>query len=141
MAALVPLINGRSYDWGSIIINIMGVPFTGVTSIDYEEKQDTKNIFGAGTRPISRGLGNIEPSAKITLLAEEVENLTLVAPLGNLMNIPEFDIVVCYIDSALLPKKHKLRNVRFMNNNRKVKQGDTSIGIDLELVLSHIEWI
>lgn len=140
MANLVPLINGKSYDWGNIVLNIMGVPFSGVTSIEYEEKQDIKNIYGAGNRPVSRGYGAIEATAKITLLAEEVENITLVAPLGNLMNIPEFDVVVMYIDDALLPQKHKLRNVRFANNNRKVKQGDTSIGVDIDLIISHIEW-
>jgi len=140
MANLIPLINGKSYDWGSITLNILGVPFSGVTAIEYEEKQEMKNIYGAGNRPVSRGYGAIEVTAKVTLLMEEVENVMLIAPSGNLLNIPEFDISVMYLGTDLLSKKHKLRNVRFMNNSRKSGQGDTSIPVELELIVSHIEW-
>jgi hypothetical protein len=45
-----------------------------------------------------------------------------------------------YLGTDLLPKKHKLRNARFMNNSRKSGQGDTSIPVELELIVSHIEW-
>jgi hypothetical protein len=140
MANLVPLINGKSYEWGDIVLNIMGVPIVGITAIEYEEKQDMKNIYGAGRRPVSRGYGAIEPTCKITLLMEEVENIQSVAPNGNLMDIPEFDIVVMFADSALTPRKHKLRNARFMNNNRVSNQGDTSIPVAFDLIISHVEW-
>lgn len=138
---IAPLINGKSYEYADIIVNIMGVPIVGITSIDYEEKQGMENIYGAGRNPVSRGYGKIEPTAKITLLMEEVQAIQLVAPLGRIQDIPEFDISVIYVDAALIPVKHKLRNVRFMNNVRGSKSGDTSIPVEMELILSHIEWI
>lgn len=137
---LTPLINGKSYEWADIVLNIMGVPIVGIVSIEYEEKQNMENIYGAGAYPVSRGYGKVEPTAKITLKMEEVQNIMSVAPLGRLQSIPEFDISVLYLDSALTTVKHKLRNCRFMDNSRKSNQGDTSIDVELGLILSHIEW-
>jgi hypothetical protein len=141
MTNLVPLINGKSYEWSDIVMNVMGVPVVGVTSIKYDETQNMTNIYGAGRRPVSRGYGNIEPTASVTLLMEEIEALQAVAPNGLLMDIPEFDIVVSFSDSALTPRVHKLRNVRFKKNSRESASGDTSIPVELELIISHIEWI
>lgn len=138
---IVPLINGKSYEWADIVVNILGVPVVGITSIEYEEKQGMENVYGAGRFPVSRGYGKVEPTAKITLLMEEVQAIMSVAPLGRLQDIPEFDISVIYIDSALVTVKHKLRNVRFMNNVRSSSSADTSIPVECELILSHIEWI
>ncbi|MEO6901549.1 MAG: hypothetical protein ABI241_00515 [Bacteroidia bacterium] len=135
-----PLINGKSYEWADLIINIMNVPIIGVTSIEYGDKQNMENIWGAGSSPVSRGYGKIEPTAKITLKMEEVQSLMKISPNGSLSRIPEFDISVVFLDLALMVVKHKLRNVRFMNNDFKSKQGDTSIDCELELILSHIEW-
>jgi hypothetical protein len=141
MANILPaLINGKSYEWSDITLNIMGVPIVGITSIEYGEDQDMMNNYGAGNLPVSRGYGRITPTAKITLYMEEVENIITIAPLGRLQNIPEFDIIVSYVDLSLTPRVHKLRNVRFKNNMRTTKEGDQSISVDMELVISNIEW-
>ncbi len=137
---ITPLINGKSYEWADIIVNILGVPVVGITSIEYAEKQNMENIYGAGSYPVSRGYGKVEPTAKITMLMEEVESLMAAAPLGRLNQIPEFDIVVMFVDTNLVTRKHVLRNVRFMNNSRTSSQGETSIPVELELVLSNIDW-
>lgn len=136
----IPLINGKSYEYADIIVNILGVPVVGITAIEYSEKQNMENIYGAGKFPVSRGYGTIEPTAKITLLMEEVQAIMSVAPLGRLMDIPEFDISVVFLDSALTTVKHKLRNVRFMNNDIKSATGDTSIPVEIDLIISHVEW-
>lgn len=137
---IVPLINGKSYEWADIVVNILGVPVVGITSIEYEEKQGMENIYGAGRFPVSRGYGKVEPTAKITLLMEEVQAIMSVAPLGRIQDIPEFDISVVYIDAALTTVKHKLRNVRFTNNPRTSSSGDTSIPVEIDLIISHVEW-
>jgi len=138
---LPPLINGKSYEWSDIICNVLGVPLVGITSVEYEEKQEMANVYGAGEFPVSRGYGSITPSAKITVLMEEIEAIQAIAPKGRLNKIPEFDIQVAYVDDQLVTRVHKLRNVRFTGNSRKVNQGDTSIPVELELIISHIEWI
>lgn len=137
---LVPLINGKSYEWADIVVNVLGVPVVGITAIDYEERQGMENIYGAGRFPVSRGYGKVEPTAKITLLMEELETIQSVAPNGRIQDIPEFDISVVFLDAALVTRTHKLRNVRFMNNNRRTASGDTSIPVEIDLIISHIEW-
>ena len=67
MNNLAPLINGKSYEWSDITMNVMGVPIVGVTAIKYDETQNMTNIYGAGRRPVSRGYGQIEPTASVTL--------------------------------------------------------------------------
>jgi len=138
--SLPPLINGKSYEWADIIINILGVPFAGVTNIEYEDNQEMENIYGAGNRPVSRAYGNFKPTAKVTLLMEELENIQAVAPQGVLQLIPEFDITVAFIDTALIPRVHTIKNCRFTKNLRKVNQGDTSIACELDLIIWHIKF-
>lgn len=137
---LTPLINGKSYEWSNIVLNILNTPFVGVTSLKYGEKQDMQNVYGAGSYPVSRGYGKVEPTASITLLMEEVQNIIAIAPLGSLQRIPEFDITVSYVDDSLTVVNHVIKNCRFMNNNIESSTGDTSIGIELELITSHIKW-
>lgn len=138
--SLLPLINGKSYEWADIIINILGVPFAGVTNIEYEDDQEMENIYGAGNRPVSRAYGNFKPTAKVTLLMEELENIQAIAPQGVLQRIPEFDITVAFVDAALIPRVHTIKNCRFTKNLRKVNQGDTSIACELDLIISHVKF-
>ncbi len=136
----IPLINGRTYDYASIIVNIMSVPIAGITAIEYSDEQEIEDNYGAGTMPVNRGFGKYKANAKMTLYMEEVEAITALAANGRLQNIPEFDVVVAYVNAANLPVTHKLRNCRFKNNNRKAKTGDTKIEVELDLIISHITW-
>ncbi len=139
--SILPLINGKSYEYADVTCIILGIPIIGITSIEYGEESKTENIYATGRFPVSRGLGTVEPSAKITLLMEEVMNIVSVAPNGRLYEIPEFDIIVAFTDLSLIPVVHKIRNVRFKNNKISSSTGDTSIPVELDLVVSHIEWI
>ncbi len=137
----IPLVNGILCSWADIVVTIAGVPLTGISSIDYEDKQVVENVYGAGRHPVGRGYGRITPSAKITLLREEVVALQMKAPNGRLQDLGKFDIIVSYIPmdgSAIVVDK--IRNCSFQNNPRKFKEGDTSMSVDLELLPSHIEW-
>jgi hypothetical protein len=137
---LIPLINGKQHEWADITLNILGVPFGGATSIEYSETQAMKNVMAAGNRPYGRIYGEFTPTAKVNLLAKEVENIQSVAVGGVIQNIPEFNIIVTFVDAALIPVKHTLRNCRFMTNSRKSARGDGEIEVELELIISHIEF-
>ena len=138
--ALLPLINGKSYEYADITCVILGVPIVGITAIEYAEVANITNVYATGRYPVSRGHGTIEPTAKITMLMEEVNNIVSVAPNGRLYDIPEFDIIVTYTDVNLVPVVHKINNVRFKNNKVGAATGDTSIPVELDLVPSHISW-
>ncbi len=139
--AILPLINGKSYEYADITCIILGIPVVGITSIEYGEESKIENIYATGRFPVSRGVGQVEPSAKITMLMEEVMNIVSAANLGRIYDIPEFDIIVSFTDVSLIPVVHKIRNCRFKNNKISSSTGDTSIPVELDLVISHIEWI
>ena len=139
--SLPALINGKSYEWSDIVFNILGLPFAGVTAIEYEDMQEMDNVYGAGNRPVSRVYKSFMPTAKITLLMEELEAIQAAAPQGIIQRIPEFDITVAFADGSIPTRIHTIKNCRFKNNTRKVSQGDGAIACELELVISHVEFV
>lgn len=141
MAYPIPvLINGKAYEWADILVNILGVPFTGVTAIEYEDKQSMENVYAAGRNPNARTYGKIEPTAKISLLMSDVEALSAVAPTGRIQDIPEFDIPVMYLDANNQTVKHKLRKCRFTNNKRTSSTGDGALIVEIDLIVASIDW-
>jgi hypothetical protein len=137
---LTPLINGKSYEHADITMIVMGVTVVGLTAIEYGEEADIQNIYATGRFPVSRTHGVVTPTAKVTILMEDVLNIVAAAPKGRLWDIPEFDIIVSFTDTSLIPVVHKIKNVRFKNNKITSKQGSDAIAIDIDLVCSNIDW-
>lgn len=135
-----PLINGVEYGWADVNVAISGVCIKGITAVSYGEKQDVSNIYGAGRYPVARGKGRITPTAKITLLASEVLAIQSQSINRRLQDIAPFDITVTYLPDSGIVHTDKIRNCQFTENKRDVKEGDMSIGVELELVPSHIEF-
>ena len=137
---MTPLINGQAYSWVDITVNLLGVPLAGITAIKYEESGDPTNNYGAGRRPVSRGFGKIEATASMSIDRAELNALVAAAPNKNLLDIPEFDIIVSYLPEGSAPTTDIIKNVRFKNNTSGASEGDTNVIADLELVPSHIEF-
>jgi len=133
------LINGKGYSWGQIVVNILGTVITGITGINYDDEQAIEDNFGAGNRPVERGFGQIETTGSITLYMSEIERLQAIAPEGRLQLIPEFDVIVSYINETG-PVTHTLKNVRFKNNGREASAGDTALEKELTLAIGQINW-
>lgn len=135
-----PLINGSAYSYANIQVNILGVPVFGVTKISYKDTLDKQNLYGQGSNPIERGVGNYSAEASITLTKKEYVSLINAAPNRRLQDIPPFSIVVTYINANNQTIVETLRNVEFMTNGIDVNQGDAQIEVNLDLILSHIDW-
>ncbi len=112
---LEPLINGREYGWADIVVNIGGVPVTGIRAIKYDEEMEKENIYGAGRNPVSRGYGRVKSTASITLLSGTVMALKAKAPKGQLFRIAPFPITVSYQPDAGPIVTHILKNCEFKN--------------------------
>lgn len=138
--AASPLINGRSYGWGDIVVNVGALPVTGITSIKYEEEQEKEDVYGAGRRPVARGYGRIKASASITLSVETVMALTASAREGQLNRMAPFTISVLYQPESGPIIKDVLMNCEFKKQSRDWKEGDMKKEVELELLVSHIEW-
>ncbi len=135
-----PLVNGMLYSWADIVFAINGVPVTGITAIEYSDDQEVINKYGAGRYPVGRAKGRISSGAKITLYQEEVEAIQAQSSNGRLQDISPFDITVLYIPDSGIVTTDKIRNCQFQNNKRSWKEGDTGQEVELDLVVSHIEW-
>ena len=136
----VPLINGMLCSWADVVMTINGVPVTGIVGIEYEDKQDVVNLYGAGRHPVGRAKGRITPTAKIILYQEEVQAIQAQAPNGRIQDIAPFNIAVTYMPDRGVIRTDRIRNCQFSGNSRKWKEGDTGQEVELELVPSHIEW-
>jgi hypothetical protein len=137
----IPLINGHSYEWADIVLSIAGgIPVQGITSITYGFTRNIQNVYGAGSEPVSRGYGSKEYSASITLKLEEVQPLVLVAPFGDLSQIPTFVISIQWLDTENLIIGNKLLNCKFMNYSIDTKAGDTSTDVKLDIVFAGIAY-
>jgi hypothetical protein len=132
-----PLVNGRAYDYVDVQVSILGAELNGVTEINYTQEQEKVNNFGTGVNPVSRGHGSRDASASLGLNMNEVEALRDIAPGGNLLDIPTFDIIVVF-GNVQAPKTHTIKNCEFTNDGVETSQGDTAINRTFDLVCSHI---
>jgi len=138
-----PLVNGRAYDWAQVLVRMSNgtTPFFGIKKISYSDNQEMENNYGAGNMPTSRGFGNYAAVSSITLTMEEVERIQAAIPSGRLQDLPEFDLGVSFVhpETARIIN-HTIRNCKFKNNARDLNQNDKEFPIELELLVSHIEW-
>ena len=133
------LINGVSYSWGSVNLVVAGVPIIGITKIAYKKVQEKENIYGAGFTPVSRGYGKKSYEGSITIKREELNRLILAAPNNSIEDITPFDIPVVYADGTrVAPKVDTLKSVEFKGFDQTTNTGDTSIDVELELVIGDI---
>ncbi|TXI14623.1 MAG: hypothetical protein E6Q66_05850 [Pedobacter sp.] len=142
MAALEasPLINGRSYGWGDIIVTVGALPVTGITAIKYEEDQEKEDVYGAGRYPVARGYGRVKASASITLSVETVVALAATARDGQLHRLAPFTITVTYQPESGPIIRDVLKNCEFKKQSRDWKEGDMKNQVELELLVSNIVW-
>jgi len=138
---LTPLVNGKSYEHADVTMIIMGIPMVGLTAVEYKEDVEITNVYATGRLPVSRTHGVVTPTAKITLLMEDVMNIVASAPNGRLYDIPEFDIVVSFTDTDLIPVVHTIKNCRFKNQGVSSTQGSDAVSIELDLICSDIKWV
>lgn len=136
----VPFVNGKLYDWADIVLVIAGVPVTGITGIEYKDDQDIVTKYGAGRYPVGFAKGRITSTGKITLYQEEVEAMQRQSLTGRLQDIAPFDIIVSYLPDTGIVSIDKLRNCMFKNNGRGWKEGETGQEVEIDLVMSHIQW-
>ncbi len=136
-----PLINGRLYGWSDITCNVSGTIVSGILAINYKDKQKIEGVYAGGSDYNGLGVGNKERTGNISLLKEEVDALVNAIPSGRIQDYPPFPIIVSYMpEGATTFSTNKLLMCKFTENSVDVKQGDTSIGVQIELFIGDIKW-
>lgn len=132
------LINGISYDWESITVVLFGVPVIGITKIDYNTKQNKSNNYGFGTKPVSRGYGNKEFTGSIELYTEEWVKICQASATGDPLDIPWFNITVIFANKSGKVVTDTLQACEFLENPLTANQGDTSLKVNIPLIIGDI---
>lgn len=136
------LLNGVAYGWGSTQVFMLNKNIIGCRAINYKVVSETENIYGTGVNPVQRGFGNITYEGSITLLKEEVVELQKIAPLGDICNIPAFDIQISFLPGLAATKvcTDTLKKVVFTNNGHTGAQNDKSYEVELVLSIGSIDF-
>ncbi|MEJ1242114.1 hypothetical protein WBG78_28460 [Chryseolinea sp. T2] len=136
------LVNGEMYSWTSIRVQLSNavLPLVSVTAISYSDAREKTNVYGVGDKPIGRSYGAVTNEGSITIHKDELRLFQDAAPFGDITLLDAFEITVSY-RSTIAGKitTEVLKNVEFTSNPTAVAQGDTSIAIEIPLILAGIK--
>ena len=136
---MATLINGESVSWAQVQLTILGAPITGFTSISYNSKREKANVYGAGSKPVSRGYGRYEYEGSITFLAEEWKNIIQASPLGDPLSLGWFDVNILFISPTTgLVMQTTWKAAEILENPIDVSEGDTSINVEVPFIMADI---
>ena len=133
------LINGKNYDWANITLVLFGVPVVGITDISWKEDNINVNNYGAGRYPVSFGQGNVSYSGSMTLYKEEVLAIINATPGKSLANIPPVSVILQYSGDGVNYNTEEIQNVRFLSEDFKAKQNDTSLLMTVPFIFAGIK--
>lgn len=135
------LINGISYGWADAKVTVLGREVIGITALDWDKKHDKTNNYGAGDEPISRGRGKKEYESSMTLEYKEVIGILDALEEGeDLTDIAPFEIAVSFLNESNKTVNLTINDVEFKSSGLGMKTGDTSIEIELELIIGGITY-
>lgn len=139
--ATIPLINGREYGWGDVSLTLFSRKILGITDIKYEDHQEVQTHYGAGNFPVSYGTGKVAYKGAIKLQMQEILAIQEALPTGSrLQDIDPFPISVTYSIDGISHITDLLSGCKFMANGRDVKQGDTIVEKEFELMIGFIQF-
>lgn len=133
------LVNGTAYDFGSIVINALGVDIASAMEIKYKTKQDKKNNYGGGDEPISRGKGIKEYECEIKMSKNDYSALRDAVPSKELVDIPPFDIVVTYKNDQRVITDI-ITNAEFLEEGEEGATGDTDFVFSFPIIPGKIKY-
>lgn len=141
---IAQLINGMRYDFSSIELNILGIPFTLVTEINYSDSLEPGTLRGTSPKKLGRTRGEYDAEGSITIYKADYNQLTtLLLPLalgGGFMEAP-FLITVMYQEvrsEGLITDT--LRGCRIVSNDSSNSQGGDPSMMSIDLNIMEILW-
>jgi hypothetical protein len=135
-----PLINGVEYTHADIVLELLGVPIIGVTSIEYSDVQNIEGNYATGHLPTSVGFGQVDLTATITITSVEFRRIVLFAPGRRLQNLPFFDVGVNFIPESGIFVRDRLVRCKFKGANISTATNNTQIEVPLELFVADIRY-
>lgn len=123
--------SSKQYSWPDISIAFGGRIIEGVTEVEYTKKVSTDYLYGRGNDPHDIVDGNNEYEGKLMLWQSEIEAMTQDAPGKDLTKLRP-DIIVTYAATADAQiVTDILKNVKFSEMKKGMKQGDKNMLVEL----------
>ena len=130
--------SSKQYGWKDLSIVMGGRIIEGITEVEYTKKQSTDFLYGRGSDPHDIVEGNNEYEGKITLWQSELEAMTRDAPNNDITRLRS-DIVVNYAaEVGGQTVTDILKNVKFSEYKKALKQGDKNMLVELPFKFTKI---
>jgi hypothetical protein len=124
---MATLVNGISYNYASIKINLLGVEPKGIRSINYAAARATQHYYGVGDKPVALGYGNLTFNASFEIQFEDVQafrDAVRATSEGDITKLAPFDISVSFGNAGQIPKTHTLKQCVFLDDGVQGSTGD-----------------
>lgn len=122
------MINGRSYDWQSLRVQLPSGPAIQLKSITYKDGKEKNHVYGAGFRPQATGHGDYSAGGTIEMRLADAERfeaaLDLSAGGQGFYNAPPFPIAFAYANKTGPTVKITLKDVEITNRSSESKRKD-----------------
>ena len=134
--------NSEEYGWNDLSTTLGGRVLIGFTGIKYKEKQDKKNVYGKGKKPIRRARGRVEFEGELKVLQSELRQLLKDAGNGrSIVSIRPFDIVNSFAPEAGgKVTTDILKYVEFLEMEIDINEGDPNTEHTLPIIIGDIQW-
>ena len=130
-------VNGKSYDWGDVNLQLPGVVIEP-QEISYDDELEKEVAYGRGSKPRGYGRGNYKASGKLTLLRDDYDVLLDYCKHQNVaffaLEFPK--VIVSYANEGDRTRQDVLNRVSFTKRSNKAAQGDKSLKVDLDLMIA-----
>lgn len=130
------IINGRSYDWSSIEIDMPGMTFQA-QDINYDDELEKEPVYGIGNMQRGYGRGNYKATGKVVMLKDDFDDLVNYCKKQRValydLDIPK--ITVSYAHEFQRTKIDVLNKVTITKASHKGAQGDKSLTVDIDLLI------
>lgn len=132
------VINGTLYSYANIQVIMLGAKVDGIIKISYDRTLKADPVYASGQEIYGYGYGNYTYTASIELLTEEWRKISLAAG-GNPLSLAPFNISILFLPSEngiIFPFTDVLYNCQFLKDGLSSSSGDTSIKVDIPLMIS-----
>ena len=123
------MINGKTFDWEDIKVDIGGLLDLEIMAINYDTERPVEEVYGRGNAARAFGNGNLVQSGSFELDPRAWLVLVIFSGTQNgIFRIPPFPITVSFANDDQVPQVDVLPSVKLSKVSTSQSQGDTEVG-------------
>lgn len=131
----------QEFNFQDVVIRLAGLPVAGAQGISYTASQESPNIYGLGREPRSYAKKRREYEGEITVTGGQLnEILQAVAPIGDLLSLPPFEVSVTYVNESGDLWSDVLSGCRFTEVPKELVLDDDFMEVTLPLAIAKISY-